>query len=119
MANPVVHFEVMGKDGPGLRRYYGELFGWQFSDVEGMDYGMVQGEDGGIGGGVGGSPDAPGHKTFYVQVDDLEGSLEKAQSLGGQKAYGPVDLPGGGRIALFSDPEGHTVGLFTPPAGDG
>src|SRR5207344_1362779 len=30
MGQPVVHFEVIGKDPAGLRGYYGELFGWEF-----------------------------------------------------------------------------------------
>jgi predicted enzyme related to lactoylglutathione lyase len=32
MGQPVVHFEVVGKDGEGLRNYYSELFGWEFGD---------------------------------------------------------------------------------------
>ncbi|MDQ6916046.1 MAG: VOC family protein [Actinomycetota bacterium] len=113
MASPVVHFEVMGKDGPALRRYYSELFGWQFEEVPDMDYGVVRAEEGQIGGGVGSAPSGgPSYTTFYVQVDDLEGALEKAQSLGGSHLFGPREIPGGSRIALFSDPEGHVVGLY-------
>jgi predicted enzyme related to lactoylglutathione lyase len=29
VSHPVVHFEVVGKDPDRLRRYFGELFGWQ------------------------------------------------------------------------------------------
>ena len=29
MGQPVVHFEVIGKDGDKLRSYYSELFGWE------------------------------------------------------------------------------------------
>jgi len=29
MGQPVVHFEIMGKDGEKLQRYYAELFGWE------------------------------------------------------------------------------------------
>jgi predicted enzyme related to lactoylglutathione lyase len=32
MGQPVVHFEVIGKDGEKLRSYYSELFGWEFGD---------------------------------------------------------------------------------------
>lgn len=31
MAEPVVHFEVIGKDPVGLRDFFGKLFGWQFA----------------------------------------------------------------------------------------
>jgi predicted enzyme related to lactoylglutathione lyase len=32
MGQPVVHFEVVGKEGEKLRSYYSELFGWEFGD---------------------------------------------------------------------------------------
>jgi len=30
MPQPVVHFEVIGQDPTRLRKYFGELFGWEF-----------------------------------------------------------------------------------------
>jgi predicted enzyme related to lactoylglutathione lyase len=122
MGNPVVWFEVMGKDGAKLRSFYGDLFGWSYDDVEGMDYGMVQNADGGsmpsIPGGIGTAPEgAPNYQTFYVGVDDIPGALEKAESLGGTTMVGPMDLPMGGKIAIFSDPEGNMIGLFKGPDG--
>ena len=30
MANPIVHFEIIGTDPVRLQAYYGELFGWAF-----------------------------------------------------------------------------------------
>ena len=30
MGQPVVHFEIIGKDAGKLRSFYGDLFGWQF-----------------------------------------------------------------------------------------
>ena len=79
MGQPVVHFEVIGKDGEKLRSYYSELFGWEIDSSNQMSYGMVaregnQAPDGsGIGGGIAGGPDGyEGHVTFYVAVDDIE-----------------------------------------------
>ena len=111
MANAVGWFEVAGKDPPALKSFYGELFEWSFHDVEGAPYSLVDGA--GLGGGIGGTPDgSPGHVTFYVQVDDLEAALQKAESLGGSHSMGPMEVPGGGRIAHFPDPEGHLIGLM-------
>jgi predicted enzyme related to lactoylglutathione lyase len=116
MANEVIWFEVMGKDGPKLRSFYGDLFGWNYEEVESMDYGMVQSGDNAIGGGIGTAPEgAPAYQTFYVAVDDVGAALEKAESLGGSKAMGPMDLPMGGTIGLFTDPDGHLIGLFKGP----
>jgi len=47
-----------------------------------------------------------------VGVDDVAGALEKAESLGGTKLVGPMEVPGG-NIGLFTDPEGHVVGLWS------
>ncbi len=123
MGQPVVHFEVIGKDGPKLREYYSELFGWDFGDPVGpTNYGVLPrdgntGPDGiGIGGGIGTAPEGyDGHVTFYVGVDDVGAALEKAESLGGTRMMGPDKVPEVNiEIALFTDPEGHVIGLVKP-----
>ena len=46
--NPVVHFEVLGRDSAALQRFYGEAFGWSLGPAEGpMEYSMVHFNDGG------------------------------------------------------------------------
>lgn len=118
MGQPVVHFEVVGKDGEKLRAYYADLFGWRFDEAVGpMNYGVVPREgntnaDGvGIGGGVGGFEGGDGHVTFYVEVPDIEATLAQAEALGGKRLSGPDEVPGAGiLIAHLSDPEGHMIG---------
>jgi uncharacterized protein len=120
MGQPVVHFEVIGKDGEKLRGYYSELFGWEFGDPVGpTNYGVVPRDgntnaDGvGIGGGVGTVPEGyDGHVTFYVEVPDVEAALAKAGSLGGTRMMGPDKIPEVDiEIGLFTDPEGHVIGV--------
>jgi uncharacterized protein len=118
MGQPVVHFEIVGKDGEKLRSYYAELFGWEFDADNPMNYGIVQREgntnaDGaGIGGGVGQGPDGyEGHVTFYIEVPDVEAALAKAESLGGTRIMGPEKIVEGVELGQFNDPEGHTIGL--------
>ena len=117
MGQPVVHFEVIGKDGAKLQSYYTELFGWEIDADNPMKYGMVQREGNtiaegiGIGGGVGVGPEGyDGHVTFYVEVPDVEAALAKAESLGGSRTMGPEDM-GEVVIGMFTDPEGHVIGL--------
>ena len=118
MGQPVVHFEVIGKDGAKLQSYYGNLFGWEFNTDNPMNYGVVMRDgntnpDGvGIGGGVAGGPEGyEGHVTFYVEVPDVEAALVKAEELGGTRIMGPDDVMEGLTLGQFSDPEGHVIGL--------
>lgn len=116
MANPVVHFEVLGKDGPKLQKFFGDLFGWKINTDNPMSYGLVDtGVEGAIGGGIGGVPEGQpaGVVTFYVQVDDLDAALKRAEQLGGRTVNPPMEVPGGPRLAHFADPEGNVVGLVT------
>ncbi len=118
MGQPVVHFEIIGKDGQTLKSYYSELFGWEIDSDNPMSYGVVQ-RDGnvndegvGIGGGVGGGPEGyDGHVTFYVEVPDVEAALAKAETLGGSRVMGPHKVMEEIEIGLFNDPEGKTVGV--------
>ena len=110
MAQPVVHFEVHGKDGKKLQEFYGKLFDWNVDTNNPMSYGMVAASEGGIGGGITESPAAP-LVTFYVNVPDLAAALKKAESLGAKVVMPPMAVPGGPEIAQFSDPEGNVIGL--------
>lgn len=119
MGRPVVHFEIVGADANRLRSFYGQLFDWTFDTNNPMDYGIVSREENlsadgvGIGGGVGGGPEGyPGHVTFYVEVPDVGASLAQAESLGGTRVMGPEEIGEGMQIGLFTDPEGHLIGLF-------
>jgi predicted enzyme related to lactoylglutathione lyase len=118
MGQPVVHFEIIGKDGQKLQRYYGELFGWEIDPNNPMNYGIVQREgntnpDGaGIGGGVAAGPEGyDGHVTFYIEVPDAETALAKAEELGGTRVMGPDQVMEGLVIGQFADPEGHVIGV--------
>ncbi len=118
MGQPVVHFEIIGKDGDKLKSYYSELFGWEIDSNNPMGYGIVPREGNvssegiGIGGGIGAAPEGySGHVTFYVEVSDVETALAKAESLGGSRMMGPEKVMDQMEIGLFTDPEGHTVGV--------
>ena len=123
MGQPVVHFEVIGKDPQKLRDYYTGLFGWDFQTPspvaqevsEPQSYGfldLVTSEDGtGIRGGVGGGPSYKSHAVFYVGVPNVEAALQRAESLGGTRAMGPATSPNGLVVGHFTDPEGTLIGV--------
>ncbi|MFL6242062.1 MAG: VOC family protein [Acidimicrobiia bacterium] len=121
MGQPVVHFEIIGRDPTKLRSYYGDLFGWEFDIGDAAteavsqpgNYGFVDGSTlgDGINGGVGGGAGYEGRVLFYVSVPGVEAALEKAESLGGKRQMGPEGTPGALVVGQFTDPEGHLIGV--------
>ena len=122
MPNPVVHFEITGRDAEALQQYYRDLFGWSLTPMApDVPYGLVGTEEtgDGIGGAVGASMDGTTLLTFYVQVDDIQAALDRAVELGGEVVLPPTVVPGVVTYAQFKDLEGNVVGLAaseTPPA---
>jgi predicted enzyme related to lactoylglutathione lyase len=113
MANRISWFEIIGGDAAKLHRFYSELFGWKIDANNEMKYGIVSGDEAGIGGGIGPDPEGgKGYVTVYIGVDDINAAFAKAQELGASVVMPPTELPDFGvTFALFSDPEGHVVGL--------
>ena len=118
MGRPVVHFEVMGRDGAAMQRFYSELFGWRVDADNPIGYGMVPREENltpdgaGIGGGIGQASEGfDGYVTFYVAVPDVEQALQEAERLGGRRVMGPESPMPGVEIGMFLDPEQHPVGV--------
>jgi hypothetical protein len=108
----IVHAEVVGKDGAKLQKFYGELFDWkQNTDLPG-GYAMTDHEESGIVLGTGPAPDgSAGWVTYYVTVADLDGSLSKAESLGGKVVMPKFSPAPETWLAMVADPEGHVIGL--------
>jgi predicted enzyme related to lactoylglutathione lyase len=114
MKNPVVWFEVVGKDGRKLQRFYSDLFGWKIEGAEGdPTYGLLAGVDSGIAGAVGQSQaETDGHVTVFIEVDDPAAYLDKAEKLGGRTIVPPTEVPSYNlTFAYFTDPQGHLIGL--------
>jgi predicted enzyme related to lactoylglutathione lyase len=123
MGQPVVHFEIIGREPERLRAYYGELFGWSFDTSgpvsaevsEAGNYGFIEPTAGGIPGGVGGGEAYDPRVVYYVGVANVEAALRRAESLGGARAMGPDRAPGRDLVvAHFTDPEGNLIGLAGP-----
>ena len=122
MPNPVVHFEILGRDHESLQQYYRDLFDWNIVQPSpDFPYGIVgveeQGE--GIGGGIGAASGGGPQATFYVQVEDIEASLQKAGELGGDTVAPVTVIPGHGNLRAVQGPGGQRdrTGLFRGAAG--
>lgn len=109
MADPVVHFEIGCRDLAATKSFYAQMFDWKI----GGDSMIAPGPN-----GIGGHLVALGHEPHnytlvYIQVEDLDASLAKAQALGGKKVLGPIQIPLG-TFAWIADPEGNHIGLWKP-----
>ncbi len=113
----IAWFDITTTSLPRSKDFYGKLFDWQFTPVQGTDQAaeIVAG-----GTAIGTLRVADGEITafngvVYVQVTDIQASCKKAKELGGTIPAGfPFNLPDGiGAIAVVVDPAGHPVGLYS------
>jgi predicted enzyme related to lactoylglutathione lyase len=113
--------ELMTSDAAAAWRFYAELFGWKVQ--EDMDMGPMgtyrifgPGEDR-VGGIMTAPKDAgmPPSWIFYASTSDLDAALARATAKGGKILNGPMDIPGGGRIAQLTDPQGALFALHQAP----
>ena|ERR1700744_1388128 len=123
MPNPVVHFEIIGRDPQATSDFYRKAFDWTIPDPPGSGANGVAtyyyvSTDGqpfaakGINGGFGSLPPGyDGHVTFYVGVEDVAEALKKIEALGGTTMMEAQRAPDGPVVGLFQDPQGNTIGL--------
>jgi predicted enzyme related to lactoylglutathione lyase len=106
-------FEITGKDGSALRRFYSELFSWSINDAgDGSGCGLVEAGEKGIAGGTGASQGAQGGVRFSLEAGDPAVFLDRAGKLGGRTVVPPAEVHGFGlTFAFFADPGRHVVGL--------
>jgi predicted enzyme related to lactoylglutathione lyase len=127
----VGHFswhELMTSDYQKAFDFYNALFGWEKTAE------MDMGEQGGIyqmfsrsgapstpmgplmlGGMMNIPPGTPMPPAWilYVMIDDVDATVERVKQLGGQILYGPMEVPGGDRVATATDPQGAVFGMHT------
>ncbi len=113
-------FELSTSDPAVSQAFYGPLLGWSFVDagMEGMSYTLATAGGDMVAGLM--QPDSPMPEFWmtYVAVDDCDAAAAKVQSLGGSLHRAPEDIPGTGRFAIVTDPQGVAFGLLQPLDGD-
>jgi predicted enzyme related to lactoylglutathione lyase len=118
-SHPIVHVEFAASDPKAAGKFYGDLFGWKIEVDPQFDY-VTFATEPGPGGGfprVDGEMYKPGDVLVYVATDDIEATLARAGSLGGKTLVPKTEIPGTGWFAVFADPTGNRVGLFTGMGG--
>jgi predicted enzyme related to lactoylglutathione lyase len=108
--------ELASPDIEGSTKFYGDLLGWTFDAIEGMDmpYSMIKTAAGGSNGGIRPvmPPGSPPHWLVYFGVDDIDAAVAKVGELGGNTLAEVMDI-GMGKIAVLQDPQGAVFALFS------
>jgi predicted enzyme related to lactoylglutathione lyase len=106
--------ELATPDLDASARFYSELFGWTFEEVEGtgMPYRMIKNADGNTNGGMRPAAESePPYWLVYFGTDDIDAAVARAAEHGGTVLMGPMDI-GMGKIAAVQDPQGAVFALF-------
>jgi predicted enzyme related to lactoylglutathione lyase len=117
--------ELMTTDHDAAWSFYSKLFDWEKTGESDMGaIGMYvmfglggdhRASDAPNAGACGGmfnmTPEMkmPPNWVYYIQVDSVDATAEAVKSSGGQLLNGPMEVPGGDRIAQCMDPQG---GMF-------
>ena len=119
MAEPVMkegvwcHIEIPSSDPKKSKSFYGEVFGWKFQDMPGMDYSTYETREGGIGGGLWNPPPGmPRQVVNYILVNEIEPVLQKIGRNGGKTIKEKTEIPHAGWFALVTDPDGNLFGIW-------
>jgi uncharacterized protein len=116
--------ELMTSDSAAAFKFYSELFGWKILQEMDMGpvgtyriYGIGEKQLGGMMTTPKGAP-MPPMWIYYVETSDLDAAIGRATKKGAKIMNGPMDVPGGGRIAQLTDPQGAVFALhqYSPPA---
>lgn len=112
-------------DPAAAKAFYAELFGWDYTDEPtdqpGVDYTMARRDGRSAAGMMQLSPEMaaagmPPVWTTYVNVDDLDATVEKVEGAGGTVMQPPMDVMDSGRMAIVADPAGAVVGMWQAQA---
>jgi predicted enzyme related to lactoylglutathione lyase len=101
-------------------KFYAELFSWQHSSSMEMGemgtYFMFDSADKSTKGGMSNTAammKVPAHWLYYVTVDNCDAAAERITKNGGKILNGPMDIPGGDRIAQCMDPQGAAFAIYS------
>jgi predicted enzyme related to lactoylglutathione lyase len=102
--------------------FYSKLFGWQA--MHRMDMGpqgvyLIFGADGAQRGGIYKLNQERSSRPYwlpYAEVASADAAAAAATAAGGKVIVGPLEVPGGGRIAQVIDPSGAMFAVHSMPA---
>lgn len=122
MTSPVVHLELRGLDPTALSDFYRHVFGWDRDESLSIgDYSVGSIGTGALTVGIGPVPEWSSRSArFFIQVDDIDETLDRIEAAGGARVMPRTEGPefGATHILVFTtflDPAGNEVGLVEKP----
>ncbi|HVF93806.1 MAG TPA: VOC family protein [Sphingomonas sp.] len=110
--------ELSTPDQQGAHAFYAAVFGWSYPDRMSMgemgDYVFIDAAGETIGATMGRSDGQPTGWQFYFRTPDIESAADRVRAGGGSVHAGPMDVPGGDRVIVASDPHGIGFGVVGP-----
>lgn len=117
-----VWFELFTADIERAKVFYTELLGWKVEPMEmgpEMTYDLIKHGDSGIGGFMKPPQEGgPSHWMSYLSVANVDAKAKDVVAAGGKQLGDAFDVPGVGRIAPVSDPQGGAFCLFSASGDD-
>lgn len=112
--NSICHIEIPSNDFDKARKYYGDIFNWQFDYMKEMDYLVFKAPEGLNGGFSKGHAIADKAGIFlYIKVENIEATIKKGEEIGGKTVKGKTKIaPEMGYYAILADLEGNQIGLW-------
>jgi predicted enzyme related to lactoylglutathione lyase len=113
--------EMAADDQAAAINYYETLFGWKKQsefDMGKMGMYYMFGRDRfTYGGMMTRTPDMPpSHWLHYIRVaDTADAAVERATAAGAKLLLGPMEVPGGDRVAILIDPQGAAFAVHSKP----
>jgi predicted enzyme related to lactoylglutathione lyase len=121
LAGEVCWNELLTSDTVGAFNFYSQVFGWKIHQDMDMGpmgtyrvFGVGERQLGGMMTVPKGAP-MPPMWLYYVETPGLDAAIAGAQKNGAKLMNGPMDVPGGGRIAQLMDPQGAPFALHQSP----
>lgn len=118
VANAPVWNELGTNDTQKAGEFYSDVFGWTRQMFPGgMEYTVFNNDDKGVGGMYQIMPEmgpTPPHWLVYFAVEDCDAAVQKASGLGANVIRPAEDIPGVGRFATLTDPQGAAFALLKP-----
>ena len=120
MHGQFVWYELTTPDVEAAKKFYPQFTGWGTQQYD-KDYTMFT---------QGGAPIAgifqlnaqmraqgiPPNWMPYIEAGDVDHTAKQAATLGGKIVVAPQDIPGTGRFAVISDPQGAVFGIYKSTA---